>query len=62
MIDNDFNIEPAAICYGGRWCLAFKYKTILNNDNYYCSKEVNSVYSGTGCAARIIQDGWKMNY
>ena len=63
IIWDDFKIEPALRVNGGEGqnCVL----SVCRDAASYCISGNTSTsiwYSGAGCTAKIIQDGWKMNY
>ena len=65
VIYDNFIVEPLLIGFGGSyWPMSSqgKYNWTSSGNINYCSRTNSSVSSGHNCAARIIEDGWKINY
>ena len=58
-----FKVEPILRVNAGEGSY-YPLSTYPNADNYCNPKTTNTniIYSGFGCTAKIIKDGWKMNY
>lgn len=58
IIYDNFIVEPKTGCSGGR-----KFPlSVYSNTNDGCNKNSTTNCYGNSCAAKIIKDGWKMNY
>ena len=57
-IHDNFIVSPAIISWNGRGCPAFKRASETIDSQ--CAAPVQG--ETTSCAAKIIKDGWKMNY
>ena len=58
VIYGDFIVEPKTGCSGGA-----KYPLSVYNDaDAGCNKNSSTNCYGNSCAAKIIKDGWKINY
>ena len=68
LITDDFHVEPLVYGFGiSTWTLSEAAKRVHNyiNLSYVngsCSINDTSVSSGATCAAKILLDGWKINY
>ena len=63
IIYSNFTVEPMKYCFGKGMCPASyngQRATLSIDDN--CDSSVVSAQSGYTCAARIMKDGWKINY
>ena len=63
VIYGNFIVEPTVTRTNGRCYIASKLKSeSLVLINSACNPNTSSQYYGNSCAARIIRDGWKINY
>lgn len=60
LIYNNFIVEPNAGCWAGQKRPLSKMSGASIDNS--CNKNVNFNCYGTPCAAKIVKDGWKMNY
>ena len=58
-IYDNFQVDPAVVNSEGA---SFPQSRGFSLVESSCDKTVISVHSGYGCAAKIIKDGWKINY
>ena len=63
LIYDNFQVEPGVFCLGCGSKMNPMSKAYNANDiNTFCNPSYNNGNNGLNCAARIIRDGWKMNY
>ena len=65
VIYGNFTVEPLLVGFGGSyWPMSSKgkYNWTSSGNTNHCSRTDTGAHSGYNCAAKIIQDGWKITY